>query len=219
MELAEVKKLEEEARPPRGDTIGCLVLSGFLSLGAGMLTMALVIVLVPLSLPESTKWQAAGTALVLGTFVVAFACTRFRHFEVGEREEKTSKDLALAEVEIVSVEAAGAVDVEEGLFLDVGDGKLLYLSYHGLRSALGKEPFPTSSFTLLRAPLSGRVLRLERRGDPLEAPSLPAGAEDDGVRIDFSRVADGSVIEGSIATVKVDVARHLLVTRGGVGGS
>ena len=119
-------------------------------------------------------------------------------------------DVHRREVELISAAPGRILDVgtdaHPALLFDCGDGMLLYLGGRFLRepqtfvparNALASAPvqFPSSRFTVVRAPRSGAVLRIEVGGSALE----PEGRmRPPGMRVAMLEWREAEVVDGSL---------------------
>jgi hypothetical protein len=153
-------------------------------------------------------WSFA--ALGLAIDVVAFRLIR----RAGEAERH---DLRQGEVETIPVASRRVIDLgseaHPALVFDRGDGTLLYLSGSWLRDpasfdaqaapaagdtlppANGQPRFPCTEFSIVRAPESGAVLRVETGGQPLSPGRQPRPP---GMRQAMLAWRDSEIIEGSL---------------------
>jgi hypothetical protein len=117
------------------------------------------------------------------------------------------RDLDAGEARVTVYEVRDAVRLEEhdgalcSWFLDVGDGRLLYL-FEPEPTGAGPAPFPCRVVEVARAVRSGLVVSLRSRGEVLPAKPPPAGLGEAGLL-----PADGEEFAGSLATLPDDLAR------------
>jgi hypothetical protein len=169
---------------------------------------------------------------------VLFVLCSFGGFWLGvrsirkDRREGTQRhllDLAESTVQEIHCTVLDAVQVEPfedegaGFFLDVGDGKLLYvrrgsdevyeelneLDEDELDPPEGERRFPCRELRITRTPHGSLILRMEHLGEPFE-PSRVRESLDGQVEY---VPEDGEILTGSLVTLEADLRRLLQASR------
>jgi hypothetical protein len=191
-DLQEVERIQGNDRVRRGcvkaGLAGAIVGGG--ALGAAV-AAAIGLSVAPHELP-----RFAGTGVVVGlvyTAVFIWKSPRARTV--------VGLDQDVGDVELVHVHAFGVARVPNAFFFDVGEGNVLFLRGPYLHAAVRSALFPNRYFTLVRLPISKRVIRILCHGEPITSPSAPPGPE-----IDFEALPDGAILPARLETVRQDVA-------------
>lgn len=199
MELEELREVERISGDARGSR-GCLIAAmAFSVLGWGAIG-ALVAGFVGWNVAPSQWVQFGGTGFVVGAALMGLLLwvrpqTSLSLIGVDRHE---------GEVELVHVHAFGVARVPIGFFFDVGEGNLLFLRGPYLHAAVRSALFPNRYFTLVRLPLSKRIIRILCHGEPITSPSAPPGPE-----VDLEALPDGAILPARLETVRQDVAALL----------
>ncbi len=176
-----------------GATTLCVLLSGC----GGCLTCAIT---TSLSTGATATGLAALAGLVLGAVIVLNESRRCRQLQ-----RAATLDLERGVVEEATFDATRAAapmcDNMHILLLDVGSQTLLLLWGDHLEEPLRSRAFPSSRFTIIRAPRCGLHLKVVPGGDLLEIESADFRDGDD---VDFGP-EDGHLFPGSIDTLHADL--------------
>ncbi len=194
-ELREVERIQGNDRIRRGCVNASL--AGAI-VGAGSVGAAVAMAIGEFVAP-SEVWRFGGTGAVVGlVWMAVFVWKSPRARTV------LGLDQDVGEVELVHVHAFGVARVPIGFFFDVGEGNLLFLRGPYLHAAVRSALFPNRYFTLVRLPLSKRIIRILCHGEPITSPSAPPGPE-----VDLEALPDGAVLPARLETVRQDVAALL----------
>lgn len=163
--LEERKALATSARTIGGwrDRLFAASFAAAAGLGIGLLVAERVFVGSPAS-------QAVPLALAL--IVGIFVYLRMNREEWRARQtNELSEELAAGVAEIVRYSARNAIRVEEfedeglSFFVELTDGRILFLSGQYLYEADETDQFPNTTFTIVRTPRTRMVLEFDCRGD------------------------------------------------------
>lgn len=194
----EARRLRERTRLGTGQLVVLVLLPVGLA-AVGWLVGALA----AWSLARSGVRADTAPRVGLGCFAVLGLVIDLLAARVLRREGRLERaDLKGGVAEVVELTARRVVDLgtrqHPALVFDSGDGPMLFLAGPSLASMLGSavDGFPCSQVTVVRAPQSGVVLRIEAGGEPL-APEK--GHRPTGMRLRMLEWRESEVLEGSIS--------------------
>jgi len=120
-------------------------------------------------LRQFDKSPIAPLILLVPATIVGYKIYRREKVRFGK-----NPDLEQGIMEVLTVEATKAVKVEEfedegiGFYLDIGEGKVLFLQGQYLYDDETEHQFPCTRFTLMRAPYTGTIFDLKCEGTYFE---------------------------------------------------
>jgi hypothetical protein len=135
----------------------------------------LIVPLAILGSPVAVRiWQPLGA--VVGMIGIPFCFKKMTFKARGEQMKKLASDLSKSIVEVLHVESDIAVKQEshEGdaaFFIQVEEGRALFLNGEYLQEAVAAENFPNTIFELVRVPKSKIILELKCLGNPYDVIS------------------------------------------------
>jgi hypothetical protein len=146
----------------RKDRLFAAFFAAAISLGAGLLIAERL-------LPGSQLSQAAPVGLALLIGVLVFRRTGHEPWREKQRTD-LSDELAAGVAEVTRCTARSAIRVDEfedegiSFFMELADGRVLFLSGQYLYDLDEEKQFPNTAFTIVRTPRTRMVLEFECEG-------------------------------------------------------
>lgn len=133
---------------------------------------------------------------VLGALLFPVMLLRVSRRGFAERDRLLSRDLQDAQVEVMRVSCARVLcrpmgGEEDLFFVEVSGNKTLCLTGEYLNGVRRQKKFPNTSFEIIRAPFSRRVLSFQALGESFEAEEIFRDIDAD--RFDAPR--DGDILD------------------------